>query len=227
MTTMNLSDLWKRFKLLSNPENLSESERTFLQSFLSEESQRREQKRIARLLRVSGIKRIKRLQDFDWTFNPKIPRDKLLEFVQTQWLKKPANLILIGPAGVGKTHIASALCHEAVLQGHPAFFMTLFDLTAKLAKAKNLFNLIDHYAKIPVLCLDELGYVVPTKEQADWIFQIFSKRTEVATTLVTTNLVPSNWGKIFDPVTASAILDRLSMNGKFITLEGRSYRSKK
>jgi DNA replication protein DnaC len=227
MTTMNLSDLWKRFKLLSNPENLSESERTFLQSFLSEESQRREQKRIARLLRVSGIKRIKRLQDFDWTFNPKIPRDKLLEFVQTQWLKKPANLILIGPAGVGKTHIASALCHEAVLQGHQALFMTLFDLTAKLAKAKNLFNLIDHYAKIPVLCLDELGYVVPTKEQADWIFQIFSKRTEVATTLVTTNLVPSNWGKIFDSVTASAILDRLSMNGKFITLEGRSYRSKK
>lgn len=227
MTTMNLSDLWKRFKLLSNPENLSESERTFLQSFLSEESQRREQKRIARLLRVSGIKRIKRLQDFDWTFNPKIPRDKLLEFVQTQWLKKPANLILIGPAGVGKTHIASALCHDAVLQGHQAFFMTLFDLTAKLAKAKNLFNLIDHYAKIPVLCLDELGYVVPTKEQADWIFQIFSKRTEVATTLVTTNLVPSNWGKIFDSVTASAILDRLSMNGKFITLEGRSYRSKK
>jgi DNA replication protein DnaC len=69
--------------------------------------------------------------------------------------------------------------------------------------------------------------VVPTKEQADWIFQIVSKRTEVTTTLVTTNLVPSNWGKIFDAVTASAILDRLSMNGKFITLEGRSYRSKK
>ena len=75
--------------------------------------------------------------------------------------------------------------------------------------------------------IDELGYVVPTKEQADWIFQIFSKRAEVTTTLVTTNLVPSQWGKIFDSVTASAILDRLSMNGKFITFEGRSYRSKK
>jgi len=59
------------------------------------------------------------------------------------------------------------------------------------------------------------------------IFQIFSKRTEVTTTLVTTNLVPSDWGKIFDSVTASAILDRLSLNGKFITFEGRSYRSKK
>jgi DNA replication protein DnaC len=227
MTTTNLSDLWKRFKLLSNPEDFSESEKAFLQTFLTAESQRREQKRIARLLRHSGIKRIKRIQDFDWAFNPKIPRDKLLEFIHTQWLKKPANLILIGPAGVGKTHLASALCHEAILQGQQALFLSLFDLTAKLAKTKNLFHLIDHYAKIPVLCLDELGYVVPTKEQADWIFQIVSKRTEVTTTLVTTNLVPSNWGKIFDAVTASAILDRLSMNGKFITLEGRSYRSKK
>jgi DNA replication protein DnaC len=86
---------------------------------------------------------------------------------------------------------------------------------------------IDYYAKIPILCLDELGYVVPSKEQADWIFRIFSKRTEVTTSLVTTNLIPSNWGKIFDTVTASAILDRLSMTGKFVTFEGRSYRSKK
>jgi DNA replication protein DnaC len=97
---------------------------------------------------------------------------------------------------------------------------------AKVSKAHNPFSLIEYYAKIPILCLDELGYVVPTKEQADWIFQIISKRTELATSIITTNLIPSNWGKIFDSVTASAILDRLSLNGKFITFEGRSYRSK-
>jgi DNA replication protein DnaC len=225
MTT--LSELWKAFRLLSDPQALSEQERTFLLTFLAEESRLREQKRIEHLLRMSGIKRIKRLGDFDWTFNPKIPRDKIMEFLHTQWLKQPSNLVLIGPAGVGKTHLATALCYEAVLQGHQTVFLSLFDLTAKLSKARNLYSLIDYYAKIPVLCLDELGYVVPTKEQADWIFQIFSKRVEITTTLVTTNLIPSNWGKIFDTVTASAILDRLSMNGKFITFEGRSYRSKK
>ena len=224
---MTLSELWKHFRFLSDPQGLSEQERSFLLTFLTEEHGLREQKRIEHLMRMSGIKRIKRLSDFDWTFNPKIPRDKLMEFVQTQWLKKPSNLVLIGPAGVGKTHIAAALCHEAILKGHQTIFLTLFDLTAKLSKAKNLYTLIDYYAKIPLLCLDELGYVVPTKEQADWIFQIFSKRAEATTTLVTTNLVPSNWGKIFDTVTASAILDRLSMNGKFITFEGRSYRSRK
>jgi DNA replication protein DnaC len=225
MTTLH--ELWRFFKLLSEIESFSDQEKTFLLRFLTEESQLREQKRIQHLLRMSGIKRIKRLSDFDWTFNPRIPRDKLMEFVQTQWLKIPCNLVLIGPAGVGKSHLATALCYEAILKGHQTVFLSLFDLTAKLSKAKSPYTLIEHYEKIPILCLDELGYVVPTKEQADWIFQIFSKRAEVTTTLVTTNLVPSQWGKIFDSVTASAILDRLSMNGKFITFEGRSYRSKK
>ncbi|MGB9671153.1 MAG: ATP-binding protein, partial [Halothiobacillaceae bacterium] len=84
-----------------------------------------------------------------------------------------------------------------------------------------------YYAHLPVLCLDEIGYAIPTKEQADCLFQIISKRTEMNTTLVTTNLVPSDWNKVFDSTTASAILDRLSLNGMFITFEGRSYRSKK
>jgi DNA replication protein DnaC len=225
MTTLH--ELWRFFKLLSEIESFSDQEKTFLLRFLTEEYQLREQKRIQHLLRMSGIKRIKRFNEFDWTFNPRIPRDKLMEFVQTQWLKAPCNLVLIGPAGVGKSHLATALCYEAILKGHQTVFLTLFDLTAKLSKAKSPYTLIEYYEKIPILCLDELGYVVPTKEQADWIFQIFSKRAEVTTTLVTTNLVPSQWGKIFDSVTASAILDRLSMNGKFITFEGRSYRSKK
>ena len=233
---MTLSELWKHFKLLSSPEPLSEEERTFLERFLREEYQLREKKRIEYLMKTSGIisqrlirlrrKRIKYLQDFDWSFNPKIPRDKIMEFIHTDWLKKPSNLVIIGPAGTGKTHIATALCHDALSKGHQTIFITLFDLVAKLSKANNLFSSIEYYAKVPILCLDELGYVVPTKEQADWIFQIISKRTELTTTLITTNLIPSNWGKIFDSVTASAILDRLSLNGKFITFEGRSYRSK-
>ena len=105
--------------------------------------------------------------------------------------------------------------------------LSLFDLTAKLSKAKSVYSLIEYYSRVPVFCLDELGYVIPSKEEADCIFQIISKRTEMATTIVTTNLVPSKWGRVFDTVTASAILDRLGMNGRFITFEGRSYRSKR
>jgi DNA replication protein DnaC len=224
---MTLSDLFCHFRFLSDPHRLKEEEQTWLHTFLTEEYRARETKRITYLMKRSGIKRIKGFEEFDWTFNPKIPREKIMEFTRTQWLKKPCNLILIGPAGVGKTHIATALCHEAILNGHQTVFLSLFDFTAKLEKAKNAYTFIDYYAKVPILCLDELGYILPTQKQADHIFQIISKRSEVATTIVTSNLVPSKWGKLFDTGTASAILDRLSMEGTFITFEGRSYRSRK
>lgn len=226
MNMTNLSDLWKSFKFLSSVKDLSEKEIIFLEGFLAKEYKLKEKKRIAYLMKMSGIKRIKLLEDFNWTFNPKIPKDKILEFMNTDWLKKPANLVLIGPAGVGKTHIATSLAYDSLLKGYQTIFLTLFELIAKLSKAKSPFTLVDYYAKVPVFCLDEVGYSMPSKEQADYIFQIISKRTELYTTILTTNLIPSQWGKVFDSTTASAILDRLSMNGKFITFEGRSYRSK-
>lgn len=222
-----LSELFRHFRIVSDPQNLSDQEKAILQKFLHGEYKKREQRRIQHLMRMSGIKRVKLLTDFDWKFNPKVPREKIMEFLNTDWLTKPASLVLIGPAGVGKSHIATALCHDAISKGRQTVFLSLFDLTAKLAKAKNLYSLIDFYAKVPLLCLDELGYVIPAKELADSIFQIVSKRSEVGTTIVTTNLIPSQWGKVFDSVTASAVLDRLSMNGRFITFEGRSYRSGK
>ena len=222
-----LSELWSLFHLLSDQNSFSPDEQSFLERFLEEEARLRLAKKIGFLLARSGIKRVKTLSEFDWKFNPKVPREKLMEFMAHPWLKEPCNLVMIGPAGVGKTHLAQALCHDAVMKGHQTMFLSLFDLMARIAKAKSLYNAIDFYAKVPVLCLDEVGYVVPTKEQSDAIFQIISKRTEVRTTIVTTNLIPSQWGKIFDSVTASAILDRLSQNGRFIICEGRSYRSKK
>lgn len=221
------ADLWTEFRLLSDMDAFSADEQAFLERFLAEEASLRQAKKIAYLLARSGIKRVKTLGEFDWRFNPKIPRDKLMEFMAHPWLKEPCNLVLIGPAGVGKTHLAQALCHDAVMKGQQALFISLFDLMAKISKANSLYSAIDFYAKISVLCLDEVGYAFPSKEQADAIFQVIAKRAETKTTIMTTNLVPSQWNKVFDATTATAILDRLTMNGTFLTLEGRSYRSRK
>jgi len=215
------------FRLLTDISAFTTEEQAFLKRFLEEEARLRQAKKIAYLLTRSGIKRIKTIGDFDWKFNPVIPRDKLMGFMAHPWLKEPCNLVLIGPAGVGKTHLAKALCHDAVMKGHQALFISLFDLMAKISKANNLYNAIDFYAKVPVLCLDEVGYAFPSKDQADAIFQVIAKRAETKTTIMTTNLVPSQWNKVFDATTATAILDRLTMNGTFLTMEGRSYRSKK
>lgn len=224
---IRLDELWSSFRLLADKSAFSPDELQFLERFLGEEDALRHQKRISYLLARSGIKRVKTVADFDWKFNPTIPREKFTDFMAHPWLKAPCNLVLIGPAGVGKTHLAQSLCHDAVMKGHQALFISLFDLTARIAKANSLYNAIEFYAKVPILCLDEVGYAFPSKDQADAIFQVVAKRAENKTTIITTNLVPSQWNKVFDATTATAILDRLSMNGTFLTMEGRSYRSRK
>ncbi len=222
-----IKQMWEQLEFISACPSLTEDELKTILPILKEEASTRETKRIQRLLQRSGIKRIKRLEDFDWKFNPKIPRDEVTSFSETSWLTEVKNLILIGPSGVGKSHMASALCYKAIQKGIPTAFITCFDLVNKLKRSTNKITMLQYYSTVRLLCIDELGYVFPTQEQASDIFQIISKRSELFSTVVTTNLIPSQWGKIFETSTATAILDRLSLNGSFATCEGRSYRSKK
>lgn len=225
---MNLPELWKSLKFASDYNNLTSSQRQIIEPILYEEFQAREARRIAYLMRRSGIKRIKRIEDFNWTFNPKIPRDKIMKFFKSSsWVDDAENIVFIGPAGVGKSHLADALCYKMITQeGIPTTRITCFDLIEKVKRCRNKYNLLNYYANVNVLCLDELGYVFPSQEEANDIFQIVSKRSEILPTIITTNLVPSCWGKIFEAATATAILDRLSFKGTFITCEGTSYRRK-
>jgi len=219
-----LNTFWKTLKFVSDPATLTREQIEILLPVLREEANARETKRIRYLLQRSGIKRIKRMDDFNWKFNPKIPREKIMAIYNSSWIEDIQNILFIGPAGIGKTHMGDAFCYQAIQRGLPTARITCFDLVSKLKKSKNKDNLLQYYATIKVFCLDELGYVFPTQEQANDIFQIISKRSELLPTLVTTNLVPSKWGKIFEAATATAILDRLSLNGSFIAWEGRSYR---
>lgn len=220
-------EVWKDLKFVSDAGNLSQEEQKSVLPILEEESRQRKCRRIQYLLNRSGIKRIKLLEDFDWKMSPKLPRESFLEFAKSPWIQQAKNLVLVGPAGVGKTHLATSLCYQAIQEGETAVFISCFDLVGKLKHSRNKHALIQYYAGVRVLCLDELGYVFPSTEEANDIFQIISKRSEVAATIVTTNLIPSQWGKIFDPATATAILDRLNLKGTFLTLEGKSYRQPK
>ncbi len=222
-----IKQMWEQLEFVSACPSLTEDELKTILPILKEEASTRETKRIQRLLQRSGIKRIKRLEDFDWKFNPKIPRDEITSFSETSWLTEAKNLILIGPSGVGKSHMASALCYKAIQKGVPTAFISCFDLVNKLRRSTNKITMLQYYSTVRLLCIDELGYVFPTQEQANDLFQIISKRSELFSTVVTTNLIPSQWGKIFETSTATAILDRLSLNGGFAACEGRSYRSKK
>lgn len=199
-----------------------------IRSFLLQEKEHRKLCRLKQLFHACGIGsgQTKTFDQFDWGFNPNAPKHDILEFRNSNWIEDPANLVLIGDAGLGKSHIAKALCYDAIMKGHSAYFATAFDLVSKIKKAPNPAAKIDFYGKVVnVLALDELGYVVyQNREDTDTIFQIISKRSERFPTIVTTNLAPKQWGSIFSGPSASAVLDRLSFNGKFVTMEGRSYR---
>jgi DNA replication protein DnaC len=222
--TKPLETLWTELGLKTPLTEIEPREHKILTAFLEKEKHYRHQHKMERLLRCSGLKPPKTFAQFDWSFNPKLPKPDLLGFARSSWVEQAHNLVLIGDTGLGKSHLAQALCYEAILKGHPTLFASAFDLLSKIKQAANPAARIEYYARATVLCIDELGYTVHRKEDTDLLFQVISKRSEQRPTIVTTNLPPKDWGAIFSGPAASAILDRLSFHGKFISLEGRSYR---
>lgn len=226
-STAGLEALLCELECKTPPDQVPKDDRAMLTRFLEKEREWRRQFYLQRLLSLSGIKprQMKTFDKFDWNFNPKVPRHTILEFRNSDWISDAKNLVLIGDAGVGKSHIAKALCYDAIMEGHRACFITVYDLVTRVSRSKNPDAKINFFGqKVKVLCLDELGYAYHPKKDVDLLFQIISKRSEMLPTIITTNLLPKEWGSIFSGSAASAILDRLSYNGKFITVEGRSYR---
>jgi DNA replication protein DnaC len=220
----NLETLLQELDCKTPAEEIATDRRETVAGFLKMEIEYRRQHKIKRLLRLSGIKHVKTLDQFDWHFNPKIGKEDIMTFVNSPWIENAFNLVLIGDSGLGKSHIAQSICYEAILKGYSTAFITAFDLVSRVHKAFNPPSRIEYYAKVRVLCIDELGYTFHKKEDTDTLFQIISKRNEILPTIVSSNLAPKEWGSIFSATAASAILDRLSFNGRFITFEGRSYR---
>lgn len=231
MTNMHdLSQLLKNLGCKTSQKDIPVSMQDSVAAFLSQESLARQQYRMQRLLVSSGMQKqnIRTFEQFDWDFNPKTPKHDILAFRNSSWLENAGNLVLIGDAGIGKSHLAKALCYGAILKGFSAYFISTFDLVSKIKTATTPSRKIDYYGKaVQVLCLDELGYTFHQKEDTDLIFQIISKRSELLPTIVTTNLSPKQWGSIFSGAAASGILDRLSSNGTFLAWEGKSYRLNK
>lgn len=227
MMKSELKQLCQELQLKTPFEQINPGELEAVLNFLKLEKDFRQQYRLKRLLSSCGIRasQIKTFEQFDWSFNPKIPKQDILTFRNSNWTQEGANLVLIGEAGLGKSHLAKAICYEAILAGLSTYFISVFDLISRIKRSPVPTNKIDFYGKnIKVLCLDELGYTYHQKEDVDIIFQIISKRSELLPTIITTNLPPKQWGSIFSGAAASAILDRLCFKGKFIVLEGRSYR---
>lgn len=188
----------------------------------------RKESAIRAMVKVRAFPYIKELKDFD--FEPSINKAQILELENLSFIEKAENVVFLGPSGVGKTHLATALGITAAKRRNITYFIKCHDLISQLKKAKlenRLDDRIKHFNKYRLLILDELGYLPIDKEDSKLLFQLIDKRYEKKSIIITTNINFGQWDEIFgDPVIANAILDRILHHSKVITISGRSYRLK-
>jgi len=203
----------------------------FLDHLIAGEANQRYQTMIERRLKQARFPLIKTLDQYQWTHPKKINQQQIKHLFRLNFITNKLNIVFIGTAGLGKTHLAIALTHHACLSGHTALFTTAIDIVNELSaaqKAGRLVQAMKKYVKPSILAIDELGYLAIDNHGADLLFQIISHRYERGSIILTSNRHFKAWPTIFnnDSMITSAILDRLLHHSEVIVIEGKSYRMK-
>ncbi|MFQ5974611.1 MAG: IS21-like element helper ATPase IstB [Alphaproteobacteria bacterium] len=202
-----------------------------LSTLIAAEATARGERALPRRIQRARLPKIKTLDEYDFTFPKRIPKQTILRFFDCDFVARHGCAVFIGPSGTGKTHLLTALGYAACQKGISVRFTRVVDMINALTTAHingTLSKVLRTYTKPELLLLDELGYLPIDKRAADLMFQVVATRYEAGSIVISTNRPFKDWGAIFDVdnTLATALIDRLMHHGEAIVIRGDSYRMK-
>ena len=200
----------------------------FLELALQDELDAREQSSIQRRVKAADFRETRTLESFDFSFNPSIDRKLVHELATGRFVEQARDVLLIGPPGVGKSHLAQALGQRLIKAGKTVLYRSIFDVVAELMDddlAERHHRTMKRYLKCDLLIIDDMGIKQLPPKSGEYLFEIVMRRYEVKSTLMTSNRPLEEWGKLIGDVpAATAILDRFLHHAQIVRIAGKSYR---
>lgn len=200
----------------------------FLELILQDEIHVRHERLIKRRVKQATFRELKTIDGFDFSFNPSVPRKTVYDLATCQFVSQSRDILLIGPPGVGKSHIAQAIGYQAIKAGLTVKYRSIFDVVRDFMRDEAFAGqdrIMDKYLKPDLLIIDDMGIKPLAKRSGEYFFEVIMRRYELKSTVMTSNRPLEEWGKLIGDVpAASAILDRFLHHAEIINITGKSYR---